>query len=271
MTDFRNHAIRAFCIVHLIAIGAPAYPSKAEDGWLPMIGLALLMCQCALLASWGALGKSRGRFRKTVALLYVAGLIFITAKTGLRKVGDGLIGMFCPAFGGAGLLTFLALAWIPVQRRGFELIDLRETPLPGAQNNFQFSIRQAFYWTTVIALLFAVGQWMPRVNESAGGTARALSDFLGLAICVGGVIQFVALMLLAGWANLSAGDCRGRLAILLFTTLIFGALFPSYVHAEPQMYGYSVGLWLGYASLLSASLLFFRACGYRLVRVALRR
>ena len=226
------------------------------------------MCQCALLATWIAVGKSPGRFRKTMLLLYVAGLVFITAESGLREFDDGLIGMLCTAFGGAGLLTILALPWVRVQRRGFELIDLAESPLQGGEKNFQFSLRQAFVCTALASLLFAYGQWLRRLSEiDAGGIQKLAAAFAALILCGGLPFQYVALMLLAGWAALSPGDCLSRLAVVHFAALILGPLLPYYSGGGPRDYGFSTVLWVAYVALLSASSLFFRACGYRLVRI----
>lgn len=268
MANHRDIGIRAFCVVHLMAPGALAYASDAGGSWRLLIGLALLMCQCALLATWIALGKSPGRFRKTMLLLYVAGLVFILAKSGLREVGDGLIEMIVVAFLGAGLLTFLALPWIRVQRRGFELIDLCESPLQGAQKSFQFSLRQAFFCTALAALLLAYGQWLHRLDEIDGtGIRKLTASFAVFIACCGLPLQYVSLMLLAGWAALSPGDCLSRLAVVHFAALILGPLLPYYGGGGPRDYGFSTVLWVAYVALLSASLLFFRACGYRLVRI----
>jgi hypothetical protein len=201
-------------------------------------------------------------------LLYVAGLFFIFVKSGLREIGDGLILMIVVAFLGAGLLTMLALPWIWVQRRGWELIDLNESPLQGAQPSFQFSIRQALFCTALAALLLAFGQWFHRLGEIDGGGIRKLAAMVvGLILCCGLPIQYIAMMFLAGWAVLSPGDCLSRLAIVHFAALILGPLFPYYLGGGPRNFGFSTALWLAYVALLSASLYFFRVCGYRLVRV----
>lgn len=268
MANHRNIAIRAFWAAHLVAPGALAYASDAGDSWRPLIGSALFMCECALLATWIALGKSPGRFRKTMLLLYVAGLFFILVKSGLGEVCDGLIEMLVVAFLGAGLLTILALPWVRVQRRGFELIDLRESPLQGAQKSFQFSLRQAFFCTALAALLFAYGRWLHRLGEIDGtGIQKLATSFAVFILCCGLPLQYVALMLLVGWAALSPGDCLSRLAVVHFAALMLGPLLPYYLGGAPRDYGFSTGVWLGYVALLSASLCFFRACGYRLARV----
>lgn len=263
----RKMAIQAFCAAHFIALGALEYASKAGEEWCSLIGQALLMSQWALLATWIALGSTPGRTRKTMLLLFFAGLINAAIDSGLRNFGGRLVALVVASFFGGMLLTILALPWVKLKGRGFELIDLRESPQRDGEESFQFSLRQTFVWTTVIALLFAVGQWLPRADEINNERTQNLAPFLGVLLFVGLILQYIAVMRLAGWAVLSRGDWRPRLAIILSTALILGPLLPYYLGGELLDYGFSTGLWLAYAALLSASLYFFRVCGYRLVRV----
>lgn len=267
MANRRKIAIQAFCAAHLFVLGALNYASEARDDWCSLIGQALAMSQWALLATWIALGRTPGRTRKTMLLLFFAGLINALIDSGLRNFGGQLVALAVGSFFGAGLLTFLALPWVKVKGRDFELIDLRESPQHDGEESFQFSLRQTFIWTTAIALLYAVGRWLPGANEINDEQTHNLAMFLGVLLFVGCILQYIAMMLLAGWAVLSRGDWRPRLAIVLSTALILGPLLPYYLRGGRFNYGTSTGLWLAYAALLSASLFFFRACGYRLVRV----
>ena len=78
-------------------------------------------------------------------------------------------------------------------------------------------------------------------------------------------------MLLAGWATLGPRDVRLRLFVVLVAALFFGMLPPYYSHSEVRDYGFYMALAVGYAAILSGSLLVFRSCGYRLVRIGGRR
>lgn len=267
MPNRRTIAIQAFCAAHIIVLGALKCASEARDDWCSLIGQALAMSQWALLATWIALGRAPGRIRKTMLLLFFAGLINALIDSDLVNLDGRLAALAVGSFFGAGLLTFLALPWVKVKGRGFELIDLRESPQHDGEESFQFSLRQTFIWTTAIALLYAVGQWLPGANEINNEQTQNLAMFLGVLLFVGLILQYIAVMLLAGWAVLSRGDWRPRLAIVLSTALILGPLLPYYLRGGRFDYGTSTGLWLAYAALLSASLFFFRACGYRLVRV----
>ncbi|HUY88439.1 MAG TPA: hypothetical protein VMV10_06875 [Pirellulales bacterium] len=138
-----------------------------------------LMSQFDLLAMWIALGKSRYRIRKTLLLLLAAGFLGALAEFDPRAAASNFEGLRSvllkpPLFAILGTLAaeVMAAPWEMLQRRGFDLVDISDAPQSGCDAGFQFSLRQSFAWTTVVAMLIAIDRLTAPLAEAYGNASR---------------------------------------------------------------------------------------------------
>lgn len=264
----RNRTIVAIIAAHAAARVAALV--LAERGprtvdWFQGFPQALSISQAALLATWLALGKSRNRIRKTAMLLAANGALealsrgeFVHPASLLRSVLLSSLGIV--------FIAALAEPWARLRRRGFELIDFGHAP-PAGEGAGQFSLRQVIAWTTVIALLLALGQWTSRLGEIDSAEIRMAAEFILALLVIGSVLLLlVGVMLFAGRAVLSPGDFRSRLALSFAAALLLGCLFPYYAGSAARGYAHSAGVSVCYVAILFGSFLPIRLCGFRLVR-----
>lgn len=258
-TNWRTSMIIALGAAHL-SLAVVVLEDPANE-WCRDFGPSLLMSQAALLATWIALGKSQHRVRKTMGLLFAIGLL----SGGRHGLFSSLAELAVISIGATALLAALALPWVRLQRRDFELVDFGDAPPSGVAERLRFSLRHVFACTTAVAVLLAAGQWGRLLVNADGGEARSVSPPFAVAVAAF-LLQFVVVMLLAGWAALRPGDFRLRLAALLFSVAVLGLYVPYCFGSDERQCEKYAGASLAYATILFASLLVVRACGYRLVR-----
>ena len=262
--NLRKKLIAALLTVHglsLVAIGMwlPDTEQIWGIGYLP-----LLMSQAALLAMWAALGSNPDRNMIATLLLAAIGLLFGIGKAAasgiLIQPNQPLLGfvaffVLAPlpfALYGTLCVQALSLPWRMLRSLGIKVCDASDATQHASEAPFQFTLGQAFALTTIIAMLFAIGR------------LETISGFLRFGAVV---LLPVSIMFLAGWAALSPRDARPRLFVALVAALLLGLLPPYFSHGDVRDYGSYIAFAVGYAAILSASLLFFRACGYRLVPI----
>lgn len=264
--SLRKKLIAALLTVHGLSLVALGMWLPATQPFGGIVDLPLLMSQVALLAMWAALGNAPDRNMIATLLLATMGLLFgighaaatrILIRPDQRLWGFAffLLAPLYFALFGTLCVQALSLPWRMLRSLGIEVCDVNDETRYASEAPFQFTLGQAFTWTTIIAMLFAIGR---------------LVTFTGLLTFGAVILLQVAVMLLAGWATLSRQDVRPRLFVLLVAALILGVLPPYYARGDMRDFGFYIAIAVGYAAILSGSLLVFRSCGYRLVRVGRR-
>lgn len=242
---------------------------------------ALIAAQIGLAILWGTLGTARWYWRAPFTL----------------AMGGGLLGFWALCITGSSgrLMTeilvvqaiTLALMSIGLRVRGYRLIPWEasdENADGQGSRRFQFAIRDVLIWTTVLAVLLGLMRgagmlvWVTFSDHPAlyfKGTVALLS---AMAI------------LFALWASLGQGHWVVRYSLLVVVLLALGGAmgalsrygewvvnqwilrngpkgFSSYVFYQWHEVGWWWIAWMFLSGgLLAASLLVFRAVGYRLVR-----
>jgi len=132
-----------------------------------------------------------------------------------------------------------------------------------SSEGFQFTIRQLFVVTAIAAVVLAVGRTLGRFRVTGDGSQEAFF------FAVTGP-YFILVELATTWAALGIGRPLPRLLIVLPTAFIVGAIPPFYLkgqmHVDWEDYS-SWSMFVGIeATIIAASLLVARSCGWRLVR-----
>lgn len=265
--SLRKKLIAALFTVHGLSLVAVGMWLPATEPFGGIGDLPLLMSQAALLAMWAALGNAPDRNMIATLLLAAMGLLFgighaaasrILIRPDQRLWGFAFFLLAPPSFAIFGTLCVqaLSLPWRMLRSLGIEVCDADDETQYASEAPFQFTLGQAFVWTAIIAMLFAIG----RLENLSG------------PLTFGAVILLqVSIMFLAGWATLNLRDVRLRLFVVLVAALILGLLPPYYSRGDMRDFGFYIAIAVGYAAILSGSLLVFRSCGYRLVRIGGRR
>jgi hypothetical protein len=269
--NLRKKLIAALLTVHglsLVALGMwlPATQPFGGIGDLP-----LLMSQAALLAMWAALGNASDRNMIATLLLAAMGLLFGIGHAAASRIlirpaqplweffAFFVLFLLAPlpfALFGTLCVQALSLPWRMLRSLGIEVCDANDATQYASEAPFQFTLGQAFAWTAIIAMLFAIGR---------------LENISGLLTFGAVILLQVSIMFLAGWATLSPRDVRPRLFVVLVAALILGLLPAYYSRGDMRDFGFYIAIAVSYAAILSGSLLVFRSCGYRLVRIGDRR
>jgi len=252
-------------------ISSDSYVSKV----LP--AAALVAAQIGLAILWGTMGTSRWYWRIPSALGLGAGLLgfWVMAVPGNgRLIGEILVMQ-------AIVLTLLSGG---LRISGYRLmpIDVQAQDSAGrARSRFQFGIRDVLVWTTVLAVLLAVMR--------GAGMLVWVSLIDHPAIYFKGTVAFFSAMVIvfALWAALGRGHWLLRYSLLVIVLLSLGTAMGSACAnngrlmkkwlPQPTNFDYDLYLWyeVGWwwiawmflsGGLLAASLMIFRAVGYRLVR-----
>ena len=155
------------------------------------------------------------------------------------------------------MLNLGVLSGLRHGRRGLRLVRLSNGSPSEA---FQFTIRHLFVATTAVAVVLAIGRAIRTDSIGVWQTTLVVATFTPSMI----MVQLATL-----WAALGIGRPALRLAAVLPTAFVVG-LIPPFYTLEPvrsnlgSFVGTSVAFGLQ-ATILAASLLVFRSCGWRLV------
>jgi hypothetical protein len=235
---------------------------------------AMFAAQLSLVTIWGILATSNWLWRMPLAVVLGALVAFPLA-------GERDFTYFVQMIALGGLC--LLLSW-----RRFRLMRLPQegaaAPAEAAEElrSVQFGIRHVLIWTTSLALALGVAKAMDRLNVE---TAHSLVRNDGMALICSGLLAAIG-MIAAIWAALGAGPAWMRWPLLVVFA-VGGGLAADLLHRWTLyefVFGVSgrTGFWEFYleqkhstftryalaASLLFATLLIFRAIGYRLQQAA---
>lgn len=242
---------------------------------------ALVAGQIGLAIIWGTLGTARWYWRAPFTL----------------AAGAGLLGLwiFCVTGWSGRLMTqvlvvqaiTLTLITIGLRVRGYRLIqlDLVAGNAAGANRRFQFGVRDVLIWTTVLAILLGLMRAADMLRW------KSLSEHPSLFLMSTVALLSAMAIVLALWASLGQGHWLLRYSLLVVMLLGLGAvmgaactygewLLDQWRRTQTSPYRfydwdlhrwYKVGWWwiawmFLSGGLLAASLMIFRAVGYRLVR-----
>ena len=217
----------------------------------PIIGLfALVLAEAGLLGIWAALGTNQPAWRLLVVLAataYLCALISAALKVdNLDKLVSAFLVVELPT-------TAIFLVLIGLQHR------LRFGQLASASEGFQFSIRQLLVATGIAAGLLALGRGLGHLP-----TNWHITVFFATV-----VPYVVAVELATLWGALGVGRPLPRLLVVLPMAFVVGTMPPFFLdNPHPDRTDFIA--WSSFmglqATILAASLLVVRSCGWRLVR-----
>ncbi|MFN0017274.1 MAG: hypothetical protein ACKVP0_03380 [Pirellulaceae bacterium] len=256
---------------------------NSSDGYISEIlaAAALVAGQVGLAIIWGTLGTNRWYWRVPLTMGLGGGLLafWIVGVTGWsgRLMAEVLIIQSITL----GLLA--GALWIS----GYRL----EIPQPdkttgGGPRNLQFGIKDVLIWTTVLAILLGLMRGAGMLNW--GTFTENPSLYLKWTVALVSAI----VILFALWASLGQGHWLLRYTLLVAMLILLGAAVGGLsIYGEklyglwqsrsvaPGWYSYDYDLypwkevgwwWIAWmflsGGLLAASLMIFRAVGYRLVK-----
>lgn len=265
----------------LIDLLVCSHAMLSSDGYAPKIlpAAALVSAQIGLAIVWGILGTARWFWRAPLAVGLGAGLLWFW----ISWVTGGSGRLMTQVLVVQAIVLFLITAGLWV--RGYRL----EIPPPEGGNDsgsrrLQFGIRDVLVWTTLVAILLGLMRgagmlvWVTVLDHPS----------VFLMSTVGALSALV--IIFAVWASLGKGHPLLRYGLLLVVLLGLGAGLGAgceYGGGWLQRranglfsyrgYDWDLHIWLKVGwwwiawmflsgGLLAASLLVFRAVGYRLVR-----
>lgn len=268
-------------VMLLIDLLVCSHAMLSSDGYAPKIlpAAALVSAQIGLAIIWGILGTARWYWRAPLAVGLGAGLLWFWISWVTGRSGQVMTQVLMVQ----AIVLFLITAGLWV--RGYRL----EIPLPEGGNDsgsrrLQFGIRDVLVWTTVVAILLGLMRgagmlvWVTFLDHPS----------VFLMSTVGALSAMV--ILFAVWTSLGKGHLLLRYGLLLGVLLGLGAgMGAACVYGGGWLqrrasgllsyrgYDYDLHRWLEVGwwwiawmflsgGLLAASLLVFRAVGYRLVR-----
>jgi len=242
---------------HLVGGLVLAWNAPPAAGAFPiaLFGLfALVFAEAGLIGFWGGLSAIRlvlRLFAVLVATLYLWA-VFVAA------IPEGDI---------FAVLLFIALTVVPIVvvlsclrhgRRRLRLVDVASAG--PASEGFQFSIRHLLLATAIVAVVLGIGRGVRTISNTH-------SDIVALAIfppC------FIMVELATLWAALGIGRPTPRLAVVVPTAFVVGAIPVFYVPGPSDTDLSELTIWPAIVALQSiitaGSLLVVRSNGWRLVR-----
>ena len=264
-------------IMVLIDLLVGSLAMVSADGYLSQLlpSGALAAAQVGLGVIWGILGTARWYWRMPLSVGLAAGILglWIAWVTGWN---GGLVTRILVVQSVA-----LTLICIGLRIRGYRLALVR--PDTGASQDygrrFQFGVRDVLTWTTVLAILLGLMRGADMLRW------KSLKDNPSIYLmCAVALLSAIAI-LFALWAALGQGRWWLRYGLLLAVLLALGGGLGAWCkYGEWASQGgggwsydwdfyhwYLVGWWwiawmFLSGGLLAATLLIFRAEGYRLVR-----
>jgi hypothetical protein len=240
-------------------------------------GHLLVSSQISLLVIWAVLASVSWQWRLPAALAAAPLVIVFSGAINDRWWGQAWNMTMILATATIALVS----AWL--RWRGFQLVRAEKVASTNDQGPFiapnQFGIKHLLVWGTAIVPLLLLLRGIDFFV--LGGVQDLETAFAALAIAA----SLATVNLIAIWAVLGAGPWIVRIVMLLAIPPLLAApllYYSTYLH---RAYGnwpnvaildaiidmrehWLVWLWLD-AALLAALLLFLRAAGYRLVRIAI--
>jgi hypothetical protein len=271
-------------IMILVDLQLAAMVSKGGEG-VNCLATAILAGQLGMILVWGILGSGHIVWR--IPALLVLLMQYWAFFSLLLRINREPPGRY--VIGWEGLLTtqavLLSILGGILRLRGYSLVKLAPSDESfrineDAKKPIQFGIRDVFVWTTSLAILLAIAK--------AGDllSLRFLKQFYdpGLLLLLVIGICTAIILIVALWSALGQGRMIVRFSVLAFLSLGIGIGIGWYCSrlarrtaATAWNYSYFDWYWNGYwwigwmfltGALLAASLIIYRALGYRLVRGA---
>jgi hypothetical protein len=209
----------------------------------------LFFGQIGLLGIWGGLAT----YRRSIRLVGVAiGLAYLTAQYRFFCVNDWelltLFFVFLPTVTVVGVMLVIRRFVAKLERPATATIS---RPAEGTQ----FSIRQMMLFTLVVGCFLGIVRWLqPHVRPLENPTLFA-TVLLGCA----------SIAVVAVWATLGQAPPIRRGCAVSLQGLLIGWI--SYLTASDGELWFWIVVMVVEATVLQASLLVVRQCGFRLVRV----
>jgi hypothetical protein len=242
----------------LLSYASSQMPGK-NNNWVFGAFLVVIFADSGLAGIWGGLGTTKPQYRFPITLgisAYLGGLIIWLS----HGHGTKLVAMVA-TFLLVALPTWLILLPLSILRHSRRHLNVVQCHGDFARDEgMQFTIRQLFLATTVVAIMLGLGRGIQGLDDRS-----VLGMFIGLAIvCPWIVIVELAIL----WGSLGIGRPWPRLLVVLPTAFVVGAI---------PMFSLKSGfivivIWsciIGFQAVITAgSLLVIRSCGYRLVRGA---
>ncbi|MGI8977932.1 MAG: hypothetical protein ACR2FY_01775 [Pirellulaceae bacterium] len=240
---------------------------------------ALISAQIGLAVVWGVLGTGRWYWRIPPAVGLGAGMLWFWISWVTGWSGP----LMTPVLVVQAIVLFLITAALWV--RGYRL----EIPLPEKGNDagsrrLQFGIRDVLIWTTVMAILLGLMRGADMLEW------KSISDHPSVFLMCSVAFLSAIVVVFSVWASLGKGHPLLRYGLLVVMLLVLGAgMGAACVYGDDWLQRRARGLlsyrgydwdlhrwlevgwwWIAWmflsGGLLAASLLVFRAVGYRLVR-----
>jgi len=224
--------------------------------------LSLFFAEAGLFGIWGALGPARPTWRfatMLMGLLYLAVLNAVAETTG-HDIGNFVFLLIAlPTF---AIVVAVILTRLRYGRRRLCLASPGYTK--SLSESFQFSLRHLFVFTTVVAIVSALGRFVKAhvVGDSVGWNVVFLTAIVGIIIPA-----FIVVELAVIWAAMGIGRPVRRLPVVLPVSFVLGLVPPLFLEQAGWrrylFWSAMIGL---QATITAASLLVVRSCGWRLVR-----
>jgi hypothetical protein len=267
--QLRRIVLASLVAVHLIvdALIAFVMPSNRSDDFTIGLIFGTLFAQISLSSVWAAMGPERLVWRLPVTA-FLGTLSCFAFLWGL--LGDDVAEALPITVGICGMMLVQSLLiqsplWLARLILGWRIgIRSQASHVPAA-NETQFGIRQLFVWTTIAAILLAIGRLMFR-DQSLDGTA----ELWHICLIFGLLAAFNLLYVLPlAWAALVQNRIWLWLPLSVVCVGIVTTVEPTVftmVTREPDPE--NIFVWINgiQVAWILASLLVVRLCGYRLVR-----
>jgi hypothetical protein len=231
---------------------------------------APLVSQLGLLSVWAGLGRGRWLHRlAAVGAACFAGVAILTAS---RSVIWGRITFVEVLFVVSGIILVMVFPVVVVlavvRRLGWRLVLFSSRPPPPG-TPLRFSVRHLLALTAVAAGFLSAGYYarpLATFEQNALWVSPGTSAWVYVAVTAVGLLSFLAAPLLAVWACLGVGRPGLRLLIAGFFCLALSSLRGYYFGGAIADYALLAGAAVLHLAIIAATLLVFRAVGYRLVR-----
>jgi hypothetical protein len=236
---------------------------------------AVFLAEVGLLSAWTGLGRRGWLPALAVIGLLSFAVVSVQVPSAFRAPSQARLAsmLWVSSLLVVSAMTFPAVLCLTVARRlGWRLVLFSQGP-PPAGAPLRFSIRHLLALTAVAAGCLSTAHYVRRLlgfeDQSLVSPTGASTVGSGLALAVI-LVSLLAAPLLAVWACLGVGRPGLRLLVAAVVCLALGSL-PGYCFGGGLGdYAVFAGVTVLQLAIIAASLLVFRALGYRVVRHRLR-
>ena len=272
--DRRRRVVALLVLVHLVVFSGSVLWNRltGPQAWAePVVTWAVFLSELGLLSIWAGLGRRRWFPSLALIGLLSFAVISVQIPSAFRAADQARLAslLWMSSLLAVSTMIFPVVLSLTVARRlGWRLVLFSPGP-PPAGAPLRFSIRHLLGLTAVVAGFLSAAYYLraPATFEEQSLASPAGTSPFGLGVVLGIIpLSLLVTPLLGVWACLGVGRPGLRLLVAGFFSVALGSL-PGYCFGgHVADYALVAGTTLLQLAIVAASLLVFRAVGYRLVR-----